>query len=112
MISPADCSERIADSRPEPGPLTRTATFCKPRSIAALAAFAAACPAANGVLLREPLNPTRPQVAQVMTLPKLSVNVMMVLLKEALICATPTASTFSFFFVRFFSVFAKGVKLP
>ena len=42
-ISRPDCdSERIAPSRPEPGPLTNTSTRFKPASSAVLAASAAA----------------------------------------------------------------------
>ena len=52
---PADCRERMAVSRPEPGPLTNTSTFLTPCSIALRAADSAAIPAAYGVDLREPL---------------------------------------------------------
>src|SRR5690606_36381428 len=55
---PAACSERIAVSRPEPGPFTNTSTLRMPCSIARRAAASAASCAANGVDLREPLNPT------------------------------------------------------
>src|ERR1700748_1155078 len=66
---PAACSERIAVSRPEPGPLTNTSTFFMPCSAALRAAFSAAICAANGVDLREPLKPTWPADAQAITLP-------------------------------------------
>src|SRR4051812_10874967 len=52
---PAACSERIAVSRPEPGPLTNTSTFCSPWSMPLRAAASAVTCAANGVDLREPL---------------------------------------------------------
>src|SRR5271170_2953704 len=50
---PAVDKARTADSRPEPGPLTRTSTVRKPLSPALLAAVIAACCAANGVPLRD-----------------------------------------------------------
>ena len=52
--------ERIAVSRPEPGPLTKTSTLRMPCSMARRAAASAAICAANGVDLREPLKPTWP----------------------------------------------------
>src|SRR5581483_4644684 len=81
MARPAPCSERIAASRPEPGPLMKTSTWRMPCSCALRAAFSAARPAAYGVLLREPLNPTAPALLQVITLPSGSVIVTIVLLK-------------------------------
>ena len=66
---PAACKARIAASRPEPGPRTYTSTCLSPNSMALRAAFSAARPAANGVPLREPLNPDVPALAQASTLP-------------------------------------------
>src|SRR4051812_30907672 len=86
---PTFCSERIAVSRPEPGPFTTTSTLRTPCSIAARAAFSAAIWAANGGDLREPLNPTLPAEAQDRTLPSWSVIDTIVLLKLLLMCATP-----------------------
>src|SRR6478609_11247118 len=63
---PAAWSERIAVSRPEPGPFTRTSTFLTPCSAAWRAADSAAIPAAYGVDLREPLKPTPPDDAHAM----------------------------------------------
>src|SRR6185437_4916640 len=80
---PAAARARIADSRPEPGPLTRTSTARRPWSRAWLAAFIAACCAANGVPFREPRKPSEPELFHDTTLPSLSVMVMMVLLNEA-----------------------------
>src|SRR5690625_1385204 len=94
---PAACSDRIAVSRPEPGPLTNTSTLRTPCSCALRAAFSAASCAANGVDLREPLNPTWPEDAQASTLPAGSVIVTMVLLKVLLMCAAPCGT---FFFSR------------
>src|SRR5690242_11285530 len=81
---PAFWIERIAVSRPEPGPLTITSTLRTPCSIARRAAASAASCAANGVLLREPLNPTLPELAHDKVLPWRSVNVMIVLLNDDL----------------------------
>src|SRR3954462_15154983 len=86
---PAACSDRIAVSRPEPGPLTKTSTFFMPCSAALRAAFSAAIWAANGVDLREPLKPTWPLEAQLITLPCGSVIETIVLLNVLLMCAWP-----------------------
>jgi hypothetical protein len=86
---PAFWIERMAVSRPEPGPLTTTSTLRTPCSIARRAHCSAAICAANGVLLREPLNPTLPAEAQARTLPSWSLIETMVLLNELLMCATP-----------------------
>ena len=58
--SPAARSDRIAASRPGPGPLIQASTFFIPSDITSRAAVDAACWAANGVLLREPLYPSLP----------------------------------------------------
>src|SRR3954464_10016627 len=86
---PVACSERIAVSRPEPGPFTKTSTLRMPCSCALRAAFSAAICAANGVDLREPLNPTCPADAQLITFPLGSVIDTIVLLKVLLMCAAP-----------------------
>src|ERR1700730_16852419 len=91
MVNPAACSERNADSRPEPGPATSTSSVRMPCSIAFCAASSAATCAANGVDLREPLKPIVPDVDQAMVLPCTSVIVIMVLLNVAFTCATPEA---------------------
>lgn len=82
-VIPAACRAVIADSRPEPGPLTRTSISLTPN----FAAFSAACCAANwpanGVLFREPLNPLVPALAQQRVSPLASVIVTVVLLKVA-----------------------------
>ena len=49
ISTPEACSARIADSRPLPGPLTRTSAERKPESLADAAAAEAACCAAKGV---------------------------------------------------------------
>src|SRR3954469_2848738 len=92
MISrPAAWSERIAVSRPEPGPLTKTSTFCSPCSMPLRAHASAVTCAANGVDLREPLNPAEPADSHAMTFPSRSVSATIVLLKLVLMCAWPMA---------------------
>src|SRR4030042_5877934 len=97
---PAACKALSAASRPAPGPLTITATLRIPCSMAFLAASEAASWAAKGVPLRDPLNPCTPAEDQEITLPAGSVMVTRVLLKVALIWATPTGIFLrSFFFL-------------
>src|ERR1700722_11649717 len=86
---PAAAIERIAVSRPEPGPRTSTSTFLTPCSIAARAHFSAASCAAYGVDLRNPLKPTCPELAQERTLPSGSEIETIVLLNELLMRAAP-----------------------
>src|SRR5690606_9382798 len=86
---PAFWIDRMAVSRPEPGPLTSTSTLRTPCSMARRAHCSAAIWAANGVDLREPLKPTLPADAQEITLPSWSVIDTIVLLNELLMCATP-----------------------
>src|SRR5688572_3354987 len=78
---PEDCTPRSADSRPAPGPLMRIETVCMPCSWARREASSAASCAANGVDLREPLNPRTPAEAHDTTLPLTSVIETSVLLK-------------------------------
>src|SRR5438128_871404 len=100
MSNPLAASARIADSRPAPGPLTLTSMVRTPCSCASCAAFCAATCAANGVPLREPLNPMRPALDHASTLPTGSVMDTIVLLNVAAIDATPCGTFFfSFFFV-------------
>src|SRR5215471_6672533 len=73
ISKPIACKARMADSRPEPGPLTRTSISFMPCDIAWRAASCATCCAAYAVLLREPLKPTRPALDQPMILPCMSV---------------------------------------
>ena len=75
IFKPAALSARTADSRPGPGPFTRTSTLFMPRSTAAVDARSQATWAANGVLLREPRKPEPPAVAQHNALPWRSVMV-------------------------------------
>src|SRR5437764_14398419 len=57
------------------------------------AASAVTC-AANGVDLREPLNPAEPADSPAMTFPSLSVSATIVLLNDVLMCAWPIATFF------------------
>src|SRR5918998_5845662 len=77
---PLAASERIAISRPAPGPLTNTSTERRPCSIALRAAPSAVTCAAYGVLLREPLKPEAPALAQAIVFPAGSVRLTIVLL--------------------------------
>ena len=58
-----------------------------PTPCAALPALIAACVAANGVPLRDPLKPIAPALDHETTLPSTSVMVMTVLLNDAWMCA-------------------------
>src|SRR5260370_17785231 len=64
IISPADCRPVMALSRPDPGPFTRTSISFTPNLAAFSAHVSAARCAAKGVLLRLPLKPELPSVAQ------------------------------------------------
>src|SRR5205814_2157645 len=81
--------ERMAVSRPDPGPFTITSTLRTPCSMARRAAASAAIWAAKGVDFREPLKPTLPAVAQEIVFPSWSVMVPIVLLNDALMWWTP-----------------------
>src|SRR4026207_1669704 len=86
---PAVDSARMADSRPEPGPLTSTPHERTPHALAALVALSAACVAANGVPLRDPLKPIAPALDHDTTAPSASVMVISVLLNVACTCTKP-----------------------
>src|SRR6476661_5739683 len=91
--SPTDASAWMADSRPLPGPCTRTCTRRSPRFIASRPQFSAATVAANGVLFLEPLNPALPADPHARALPFMSVMVISRLLNVAEMWATPSDST-------------------
>src|SRR5271166_4200190 len=110
---PDEARARTADSRPEPGPLTRTSTLRTPWSRAMLAAFEAACCAANGVPLREPRKPSDPELFHDNTFPFMSVMVTIVLLKEACTCTSPCGTCLRSFFLNvFFLPFFSGAAAP
>src|SRR5688572_24822592 len=88
----------MADSRPDPGPCTRTCTRRTPRVTASRPACSPATVAANGVDFFEPLKPALPEEPQEIVFPCWSVMVIVVLLKVALTCATPSASMIRFVF--------------
>src|SRR5213076_1105323 len=91
---PAACREQMAVSRPEPGPLTKTSTFCRPCSMPLRAAASAVTCAAKGVDLREPLKPAPPADSHASTFPSRSVSETIVLLKLVLMCAWPMGMFF------------------
>src|SRR6185312_236915 len=90
---PTDASAWMADSRPLPGPCTRTCTRRSPRFMASRPQFSAATVAANGVDFLDPLNPALPADPQASVLPRMSVMVMSRLLNVAEMWATPSDST-------------------
>src|SRR5690242_5774712 len=74
-----------------------------------LAALLAACCAANGVPLRDPRNPSDPELFQESTLPAWSEMVTIVLLKDAWMCTTPNETCLRSFFLKvFFLPFFSG----
>src|SRR5262245_8421885 len=101
---PAAWIARTADSRPDPGPLTYTDAWRTPCSIAFFAHSSAATCAANGVDLREPLNPEPPALAQASAPPDGSVIVMIVLLNVDWMCTTPDWTLFLTFFLPPFAM--------
>src|SRR5690242_3457207 len=83
----------MADSRPLPGPCTRTWTRRNPRFIASRPQFSAATVAANGVDFFDPLNPAFPAEPHASVLPLRSVMVIRRLLNVAEMWAMPSDST-------------------
>src|SRR5918998_6969820 len=83
----------MADSRPLPGPCTRTCTRRRPRFMASRPQFSAATVAANGVDFLEPLKPALPADPHASALPRMSVMVMSRLLNVAEMWAIPSEST-------------------
>src|SRR5918911_1752876 len=94
---PTVCRDRMAVSRPEPGPFTSTSTRLRPCSRDLRAACSAAIWAANGVPFFVPLNPTVPALAQEITSPLGSVIETIVLLNVDWMWTTPWR-TFRFSF--------------
>lgn len=102
----------IADSRPPPGPFTRTSTSRIPASSALRATSEAACWAANGVPFREPRKPRAPDEDWPTRFPCVSVIEISVLLNDAEICTIPTGIFFFSFFLKvFFFAAAFAIKL-
>jgi hypothetical protein len=91
--TPAEASAWIADSRPLPGPWTRTCTRRSPRFMASRPQFSAATVAAKGVDFLEPLKPAFPAEPHARALPRMSVMVMSRLLNMAEMWAIPSEST-------------------
>ena len=112
--NPACCRADIADSRPEPGPLTLISTSRTPLRIAELAQRWAALWAAKGVLLRDPLKPTQPAEPAQTVLPSKSVIVINVLLNDAFMCTIARTTFFLTFRFVFFAItlFSYCVSIP
>ena len=110
-MSPADCRARMAVSRPEPGPLTKTLICFTPASMALLPAVSAATDAANGVPFFVPLKPQEPEEHQTMVLPRSSVMFTIVLLKEDWMYAFAIPMFFQIFFLRA-ETLAAGAAAP
>src|SRR5699024_128510 len=69
ISKPAACKERMAASRPAPGPLTETSNVFMFTSKAVLETVSAAISAANAVDLRDPLQLRAPAELQPSTFP-------------------------------------------
>src|SRR5437764_1392092 len=108
ISSPDACRDRMAVSRPAPGPFTNPSTLRTPCSWARRLAASAASWAANGVDFRDPLKPTFPADAHDRALPAPSVIVTIVLLKVDLMWACPWTM---FFFSLRLGFFAFGIRL-
>src|SRR5579885_1864179 len=98
----------MADSRPAPGPFTRTSTSLTPNLAALPAHSSAARWAANGVLLRLPLNPTVPADAAHRVSPLVSVMVTIVLLNVLCTWAMPRLTFRRCFFFLLLAMVAGG----
>ena len=98
--SPAAASAWMADSRPLPGPCTRTCTrlHTEPSAPRARTARPRRSPR-TACDFFEPLKPALPDEPHAIVLPCVSVIVTVVLLNVALTCATPSASTTRFVFL-------------
>src|SRR6266851_1012483 len=78
-----------------------------------LAAFWAACWAANGVPFRDPRKPKDPELFHARTFPAWSAMVTIVLLNEAWMWAMPCGTCFRSFFLKvFFLPFFSGAAAP
>src|SRR5579863_2337990 len=77
-----------------------------------LAAFEAACCAAKGVPLRDPRNPSDPELFHDRTLPFMSVMVTIVLLKDACTYTKPWGTCLRSFFLKVFFLNALYFPFP
>src|SRR3989338_6248975 len=89
ISKPFDANVLIADSLPEPIPLTLIPTSFNPINLACSAINSETLDAAYGVPFLAPLNPMAPQEEDSMTFPPRSVSVAIVLLKVERIFKTP-----------------------
>jgi hypothetical protein len=110
MRNPACCRAEIADSRPEPGPLTLISISRTPLRMAVLAQRWAACCAAKGVLFREPLKPTQPAELEQIVSPFKSVIVINVLLNVAFMWTMALATFFLTFRFELFATVTKPLN--
>ena len=79
ILKPFEFNPLMADSLPEPGPLTCISKLSKPAIFTLSPTASAAFCAAKGVLFLEPLNPCAPELDCAIALPCLSVILMSVL---------------------------------
>jgi hypothetical protein len=110
MRNPACCRAEMTDSRPEPGPLTLISISRTPLRTAVPAQRCAACCAAKGVLLREPLKPTQPAEPEQIVSPFGSVIVINVLLNVAFMCTMAFATFFLTFRFVLFAIIEKSLN--
>ena len=80
MSRPLAAKDLMADSLPEPTPLTRTSTLSIPNLFTVKVIASAALEAAKGVDYFDPLNQSRPALVQAKIFPLSSVKVKSVLL--------------------------------
>src|SRR5437763_9595680 len=107
---PAAWSAVMADSRPAPGPFTRTSISFTPNFDALDAHSSAARWAANGVLFRLPLNPTVPPDDWHRVSPFVSVMVTIVLLNVLCTWAIPRLTLRRAFFFLLFAIAVSRVR--
>ena len=100
---PIDCRDLRADSLPDPGPDTSTFRDFKPNSLAFVPTSSAAIWAAYGVDFLDPLKPLWPDDDHAKALPFSSEIVIIVLLNDETIWATPADTFFLilFFFIHY-----------
>ena len=91
---PIDCNDLSAASLPEPGPDTSTFKDLTPNSFALFPTSSAAIWAAKGVDFLDPLKPLNPADDQARVFPLSSLIVIIVLLNDERIWATPVETLF------------------
>ena len=96
-INPWLMSDRMAESRPPPTPLTTISMVVSPIGFTFSDMAAMTFEDANGVAFLGPENPSDPADAQATRLPPRSVTLTTVLLYDALIYTFPSRSLWDFF---------------